>query len=114
MNDCLGTTTSVAVQYLYIGKKTETFYNIPVVQSCILDISKEFLSQRSLFLSCQYAKKGSKFQNTAFLLVVIKIWIYFVHANISKKETYKQETSLLDRLSSIPQRLGFIYHINMK
>ena len=97
-----------------IGKKPETFYNIPVVQSCILDISKEFLSQRYLFSSCQQAKKISKFQNTAFLLVVIKIWIYFVYADISKKETSKQETSLIDRLSSIPQRLGFRYHINMK
>ena len=37
-----------------------------------------------------------------------------MYADISKKETSKQETSLIDRLSSIPQRLGFRYHINMK
>ena len=65
-------------------------------------------------MSCQQAIFFSKFQNTAFLLVVIKIWIYFGYADISKKDTSKQETSLIDRLSSIPQRLGFRYHINMK
>ena len=98
-NDCLGTTSSSAVQFLYIGKKPETFYNIPVVQSCILDISKEFLSQRSLFCHVSTQKNDPNFKTPPSYWSSLKFGFILCMLTFRKKRLYKQETSLIDSLA---------------
>ena len=39
-------------------------------------------------------KNQSEFQNTAFLLVEIQIYIDFLYADMTRNETFKQDTSL--------------------
>ena len=41
-----------------------------------------------LFSSCQQAKNQSKFQNAAFLLVDIQIWINIFYADMTRGATY--------------------------
>ena len=43
----------------------------------------------------QHAKNQSKCQNTAFLLVNIQVWIDPLRADITRKVTFKQDTSLV-------------------
>ena len=44
-------------------------------------------------------KKDSKFPNNASLLVDIQVWIGFLHADIKRKENFKQDTSSLLKIA---------------
>ena len=77
------------ISYPLLENSTTGIAIVPMI------IIKKCFAKNSLFLSCQHAcKNWSKYKNTTFLLVQIQIWIKFLEADMMKKVTSYENTSL--------------------